>query len=140
VRSVLGFLALYMALFALSTVLLAGTGVDFITALGAVAATIGNIGPGFGLVGPVDNFAQIPYWGKWLLSWCMLLGAWRSIPLSFWSCLNSGENEPKGKGFADAMGGHRGFSAPGYPYRGPLLGRQAFAPLTQSVSIIFFND
>ncbi len=74
VRSVLGFLALYMALFALSTVLLAGTGVDFITSLSAVAATIGNIGPGFGMVGPVDNFAQIPYWGKWLLSWCMLLG------------------------------------------------------------------
>jgi trk system potassium uptake protein TrkH len=74
IRSVLGFLALYMALFALSTVLLAGTGVDFVTALGAVAATIGNIGPGFGLVGPVENFAQIPYWGKWLLSWCMLLG------------------------------------------------------------------
>jgi trk system potassium uptake protein TrkH len=74
VRSVLGFLALYMALFALATVLLAGTGVDFITALGAVAATIGNIGPGFGMVGPVENFAQIPYWGKWLLSWCMLLG------------------------------------------------------------------
>ena len=74
VRSVLGFLALYMALFALSTVLLAGTGVDFVTALGAVAATIGNIGPGFGMVGPVENFAQIPYWGKWLLSWCMLLG------------------------------------------------------------------
>lgn len=74
VRSVLGFLALYMALFALSTILLAGTGVDFVTALGAVAATIGNIGPGFGMVGPVENFAQIPYWGKWLLSWCMLLG------------------------------------------------------------------
>nr|WP_306303985.1 potassium transporter TrkG [Desulfosarcina cetonica] len=35
VRSVLGFLALYMALFALSTVLLAGIGVDFVTALGA---------------------------------------------------------------------------------------------------------
>ncbi len=74
VRSVLGFLALYMALFAISTVLLAGTGVDFITAIGAVAATIGNIGPGFGMVGPVENFALIPYWGKWLLSWCMLLG------------------------------------------------------------------
>jgi trk system potassium uptake protein TrkH len=74
VRSVLGFLALYMALFILSTVLLAGIGVDFITALGAVAATIGNIGPGFGMVGPVENFSHIPYWGKWLLSWCMLLG------------------------------------------------------------------
>ena len=74
VRSVLGFLALYMALFALSAVLLAGIGVDFVTALSAVAATMGNIGPGFGMVGPVENFAQIPYWGKWLLSWCMLLG------------------------------------------------------------------
>ena len=44
------------------------------TSLGAVAACIGNIGPGFGLVGPADNFAQIPYLGKWLLIWCMLLG------------------------------------------------------------------
>ena len=74
VRSVLGFLALYMALFAFSTVLLAGIGVDFVTAIGAVAATIGNIGPGFGMVGPVENFAEIPALGKWLLSWCMLLG------------------------------------------------------------------
>ncbi|MFC1826202.1 TrkH family potassium uptake protein, partial [Thermodesulfobacteriota bacterium] len=32
------------------------------------------IGPGLGMVGPADNFAQIPYLGKWLLIWCMLLG------------------------------------------------------------------
>ncbi|WP_419656538.1 TrkH2: Trk system integral membrane K(+)-translocating protein [Desulfosarcina variabilis str. Montpellier] len=74
VRSVLGFLALYMALFSVCTVVLAGIGVDFVTSLGAVAATIGNIGPGFGMVGPVENFAQIPTMGKWLLAWCMLLG------------------------------------------------------------------
>ena len=55
-------------------VLLAGTGVDFTTAFGAVAACIGNIGPGFGMVGPVENFATIPVLGKWLLIWCMLLG------------------------------------------------------------------
>jgi trk system potassium uptake protein TrkH len=73
-RSVLGFLALYVGLFALNTVLLAGMGVDFTTSLGAVAATIGNIGPGFGMVGPVENYAQIPFLGKWLLIWCMLLG------------------------------------------------------------------
>jgi trk system potassium uptake protein len=73
-RSILGFLALYMLLFAVSTVILSGMGVDLVTALSAVAATIGNIGPGLGLVGPVDNFAAIPYWGKWLLIWCMLLG------------------------------------------------------------------
>jgi trk system potassium uptake protein TrkH len=73
-RSVLGFLALYMGLFAISMVLLAGTGVDFTTAFSAVAATIGNIGPGFGMVGPVENYAAIPDLGKWLLIWCMLLG------------------------------------------------------------------
>jgi trk system potassium uptake protein TrkH len=73
-RSVVGFLALYMGLFALSTVALAGMGVDFKTSISAVAACIGNIGPGFGLVGPVENFGPIPYLGKWLLIWCMLLG------------------------------------------------------------------
>jgi trk system potassium uptake protein TrkH len=73
-RSVLGFLALYIGLFAVSMVLLAGTGVDFTTAFSAVAACIGNIGPGFGMVGPVENFSAIPVLGKWLLIWCMLLG------------------------------------------------------------------
>ncbi len=73
-RSVLGFLALYILLFAVCAVALAGMGVDFVTAFGAVAATIGNIGPGFGMVGPVENFALIPEAGKWLLIWCMLLG------------------------------------------------------------------
>jgi len=73
-RSVLGFMALYMGVFGFSSVLLAGMGVDFITSFGAVAATLGNIGPGFGLVGPVGNYAQLPVLGKWLLIWCMLLG------------------------------------------------------------------
>jgi len=73
-RSVLGFMGLYTGLFALSSVLLAWLGVDLVTAIAAVAATLGNIGPGLGMVGPVDNFAQIPYLGKWLLVWCMLLG------------------------------------------------------------------
>ena len=73
-RSILGFLALYTGLSAISMVLLAGLGVDMVTAIGAVAATIGNIGPGFGIVGPMENYAQIPWLGKYLLIWCMLLG------------------------------------------------------------------
>ena len=73
-RSVLGFLALYVGLFAFSSVVLAGLGVDFTTSFAAVAATIGNIGPGFGAVGPVESFAGLPVAGKWLLAWCMLLG------------------------------------------------------------------
>jgi len=73
-RSILGFMGLYTGLFVLSAILLAGLGVDLITSIAAVAATLGNIGPGLGLVGPTENFAQIPYLGKWLLIWCMLLG------------------------------------------------------------------
>jgi trk system potassium uptake protein TrkH len=74
VRSVLGFMGLYVGLFAFSTVLIASTGVDLITSIASVAATIGNIGPGLGMVGPTEHYAQIPNLGKWVLIWCMLLG------------------------------------------------------------------
>ncbi len=73
-RSILGFLALYMGLFVVSSVILAGMGVDLLTSFTAVASAIGNIGPGFGMVGPAENYAAIPASGKWLLAWCMLLG------------------------------------------------------------------
>ena len=73
-RSIMGFLVLYIALFILSSILLACMGIDMMTAFGAVAACIGNIGPGFGTVGPTENFAHIPFMGKWLLALCMLLG------------------------------------------------------------------
>ncbi len=73
-RSVLGFLLLYIGLASLAFILLAAAGVDFLTAIGSVAACIGNIGPGFGAVGPAENFARIPDLGKWILVWCMLLG------------------------------------------------------------------
>jgi len=74
VKSIIGFLALYIGLFVVCSVLLAGLGVDFVTSFGAVAASIGNIGPGFGMVGPMGNYAGLPDLGKWLLAWCMLLG------------------------------------------------------------------
>jgi trk system potassium uptake protein TrkH len=74
ISSVLGFLALYMGIFVLCSIVLASMGVDFVTSFSAVAASIGNIGPGLAMVGPVGNYAEIPYFGKWLLSWCMLLG------------------------------------------------------------------
>ncbi len=74
VRSVIGFLALYVGLFAAGILLVAWTGVDFTTSIGAVAAALGNIGPGFGTVGPTENFAHLPEAAKWILIWCMLLG------------------------------------------------------------------
>jgi len=74
VSSVLGFLGLFVGLFAISSVLLSSMGVDLVTSFSAVASAIGNIGPGLGTVGPTDNYASLPVLGKWLLVWCMLLG------------------------------------------------------------------
>ena len=73
-RSIMGFLSLYLLLFVICSMALAAMGVDAVTSVAAVAASLGNIGPGFGEVGPLDNFAAIPLAGKWLLAWCMLLG------------------------------------------------------------------
>ncbi len=69
-----GFFLLYLGLFALSSIFLAALGVDVLSAFAAVTATIGNIGPGLGSVGPTDTYANIPQAGKMILTLCMLLG------------------------------------------------------------------
>ena len=73
-HSIWGYFMLYLGLFILCSFLLAAMGVDVVTSFAAVAATIGNIGPGLGSVGPMDNYAHIPVLGKWVLILCMLLG------------------------------------------------------------------
>lgn len=73
-HSVWGFLALYVGLFVVASLLMAALGQDLLTAFSSVAATIGNIGPGFGTVGPTENYAHLPMAAKYLLSFCMLLG------------------------------------------------------------------
>jgi trk system potassium uptake protein TrkH len=47
---------------------------DYVTAMSSVIATLMNIGPGFGAVGPSENYAFISDAGKWFLSWNMLVG------------------------------------------------------------------
>ena len=56
-RAVAGFFILYLSSWAIGTLLLAIGSPDIVTAATAAAATIGNIGPGLGAVGPTDNFA-----------------------------------------------------------------------------------
>jgi len=73
-RSIWGFFILYLLLFLVATLIMAGLGYDLVTSFASVAATLGNVGPGLGLVGPVDNYAFIHPIGKWTLSMCMLLG------------------------------------------------------------------
>jgi trk system potassium uptake protein TrkH len=72
--SIWGFFVLYIALFVVSSLSLAALDVDVLTSFASVVACIGNVGPGLGGVGPTDNYAAIPILGKWVLSFCMLLG------------------------------------------------------------------
>ena len=72
--NVMAFMIIYFMVFALGAVFISSLGYDFNTSIGAVATCLGNIGPGFGKVGPVDNFAFISNGGKWILSLLMLLG------------------------------------------------------------------
>ncbi|TRX53700.1 TrkH family potassium uptake protein [Fulvivirga sp. M361] len=72
--NVLAFVMIYLLVYVVGVFLISFTGVDFDTALGAVATSLGNIGPGLGQVGPVNNFSSITPFGKWLLATLMLLG------------------------------------------------------------------
>lgn len=74
VSNILAFIALYMLFFIFGTLALTCVGLDILSAAGAAAATLGNVGPGLGSVGPVDNFAHVPVVGKWVLSFLMLAG------------------------------------------------------------------
>ncbi len=73
-QSILGFFALYLGVFVTASFLMAAIGMDLTSAGGSVIATLSNIGPGLGSVGPVDNFAHVPAFGKLVLAFCMLLG------------------------------------------------------------------
>ena len=47
---------------------------DLQTGMSSVISALMNIGPGFGEVGPSENFAEISAHGKWFLAWLMLVG------------------------------------------------------------------
>jgi len=74
ISNVLAFFLFYIFVFLLGTLVMSLIGMDFISALGASATSIGNVGPGIGTVGPTMNFANVPDIGKWVLTFLMLLG------------------------------------------------------------------
>ena len=65
---------LYVVIFSFGSIVMTILGVDFMTAIGSVAATLGNVGPGIGEVGPASNFSSIPNAGKYFLSLLMFIG------------------------------------------------------------------
>ena len=74
ISKIMAFFLIYMMIFAFGTMVMSIIGLDFESAIGSTAATLGNIGPGLGMVGPTGNYAAIPDTGKWFLSFLMLLG------------------------------------------------------------------
>ena len=74
VRNTLGFFLIYISIFVLTALILSTFNLDLISSFGAAASAIGNVGPAFGEFGPTDNYALLNPIGKWLLSFCMLLG------------------------------------------------------------------
>ncbi len=73
-QAILGFFALFMGVFVFASFLMAASGMDLVSAGAAVIATLSNIGPGLGSVGPTDNYAHVSQFGKSVLMICMLLG------------------------------------------------------------------
>jgi trk system potassium uptake protein TrkH len=70
----LGFFLFFMSIYIVVAIAISLMGVDPLTAMGASAATIGNVGPGLGAVGPSSNYAHLPAMAKLVLSLNMLLG------------------------------------------------------------------
>jgi len=73
--SIISFIFLYLVIFFLLTALLTLSGLDFVTSISGAATSISNVGPGLGsTIGPSGNFANLPEFSKWILSFGMILG------------------------------------------------------------------
>lgn len=71
---ILVFFLLYIGTFIVGTIVVVVAGLDLMTAAGAVATCISNVGPGIGDVGPANNFSSLNDFTKWFLSMIMLIG------------------------------------------------------------------
>ena len=74
VFNVLGFFILYMLSFIVGALVFSMFNMDFTSAIGLSASSLGNVGPALGDFGPVNNYAALPPLGKWWASFLMLIG------------------------------------------------------------------
>jgi trk system potassium uptake protein len=74
-RAVVLFIAAFFVIWAIITLMLAATGLDFVTSISASLSNLTNVGPALGdVVGPAGNFYALPDSAKLILSFAMLLG------------------------------------------------------------------
>ena len=74
VYNIIAFFVLYMLLFIIGALVLGYLGLDFESAIGGAASSLGNVGPALGELNPVVNFSALPAFGKWWCGFLMLLG------------------------------------------------------------------
>ena len=74
IRDIISFVFLYILVAVAASLALCFLGINLETAISAVAATLGNVGPGLGGVGPTSNYAWLPSSAKFILIMCMWLG------------------------------------------------------------------
>ena len=74
VFNVLAFFILYMLSFIVGALVFSMFGIDFKSAVGLAASSLGNVGPALGEFGPVNNYAALPALGKWWSAFLMLIG------------------------------------------------------------------
>lgn len=85
-----GFIGLYIATGLVGAIIVSLAGFDFVTTFSASFLTLGNIGLGFGSVGPSGNFSIFPAWCQWVFSFLMLVGRLELVTVfalfssSFW--------------------------------------------------------
>ena len=74
VNNIIGFFVLYMLLFIIGAMVLGFLGLDFESAIGGAASSLGNVGPALGSLNPVSNFNSLPDLAKWWCGFLMLAG------------------------------------------------------------------
>jgi trk system potassium uptake protein TrkH len=74
INNVSAFIFLYILTTVSVTLYLFANHYDMLTSISAAIACVGNIGPGFGHVGPVDNFGFFTQTQKFILSIAMIIG------------------------------------------------------------------
>ncbi len=73
-NEIMAFVFLYLTIFLGGIFVLAVAGLDIISSIGATASALGNIGPGFGTVGPMGTYESLHPLSKITLSLCMIMG------------------------------------------------------------------
>jgi trk system potassium uptake protein TrkH len=68
------FLFVYMLTVSLATAVFCLAGYDMLTSFSVVATCVNNVGPAFGMLGPMDNYGNMPAWILYFMSLLMLLG------------------------------------------------------------------